>query len=216
MNSCPSPHSADDAASRSTTARAAGLRRCVAMAVLLASGSALAETLVFSYTGNGAAVSVSAPFPCATDPAGCIDVVVNGVANDWNGATSPIAGSWLVEYSFSQGLATGLVAGIFNFTGVDGAPSFGGTATGLVQSPPGLPPGVWTGTLNSVITNGTGAFMGATGFGWHTLTVNFGAGATHLESGVFSLTPVPEPASWALFGMGLLAAGAWARRQGRR
>jgi hypothetical protein len=189
------------------------VRAGLAAAALAFAGGAHAQPVTFSFTGNGVGLSITNPYPCA-DPVGCVDATVSGVADDWLGFGSPIPGSWNYAASFTQALSTGAIAGLFSFTGVGGAPDFSGSFTGAFAPVPGQPPFMVSSPLSYVVTNGTGAFIGATGTGSSTIYVNLAA-PSYVESGVFTLTPIPEPASWALLAAGLLGAGAWVRRQQR-
>lgn len=177
--------------------------------------SAQASTLTFSFTAHGIGAGPPMPVACG-DPVGCLDLAVAGVADDWLGFGSPIPGSWDYTASFTQSLSTGEISGDFMFAGVGGAPDFWGTFTGGFVPVPGVtPPPVMVMTpIAYTVTGGTGLFVGATGIGASTVYVNL-TEPSYVESGVFQITPVPEPATWGLFGAGLLAAGAWARRQRR-
>lgn len=108
--------------------------------------------------------------------------------------------------SFTQALSSGAINGVFSYDGVGGAPSFLDTFSGTVVPVPNQPPFLVTSQLDDVGTGGTGS---------STIFVNL-ASPSCVESGVFSITPIPVPATWPLFGAGMPAAGAWVRRRQRR
>lgn len=164
------------------------LRSVAAATVLAGAAGAQAQPVTFSFSGHGVGLSISSPYACA-DPVGCVDATVAGVADDWLGFGSPIPGSWDDAAGFTQSLSRGAISGLFSFTGLGGAPDFSGTFVG--------------------------AFAGATGSGSSTIVVNL-AVPSYVESGVFTLTPIPEPASWALMAASMLAVGAGVRRRPRR
>jgi len=177
----------------------------VAFAASTAAAQA-AEPISFLFDGHGTLSFAPCPVPSPT----CAIATVSGVADDWAGMTSPIPGNWEVHVSRTLDLAAMTYVGTFAFadTGAGGNNLHGSVSGSWVV----LTPGQTTGLNIFTVEGGSGIFSGTTGYGQST-TYGIGALGGYVESGIFNLTPVPEPATALLLGAGVLAFGAVRRRR---
>ncbi len=185
------------------------LRRFLGVTLLLAGAATAshAATIEFLFNGNGSATAT----PCGPD---CLDVTATGVADDFDGLSSPIPTSWDFLSGFTLTLTSaseGTLLGTFVYadTGPD-ANSFLGTLSGAFEV---LSATRAKASIDYLVTDGTGLFTGASGAGFSTVYLNL-ATLAYVESGSFEVTPIPEPSTVALFGVGLLCVAALRRRRG--
>ncbi len=184
-------------------------RRWVATAAFFAFSAAAAQAatpISFLYTGHGSA-TVQA---CVAEP-DCLEVTASGVANDWAGLVSPIAGSWeVLAAEVLLGFPAGTVSGswVFADIGPDGN-SLLGSLTGSVAA---ISPTLAKGEVQFTVEDGTGIFSGATGTGVATVYFDLLSG-NYTEAGAFNVVVVPEPSTWALLLAGTALVGLRARRR---
>lgn len=174
------------------------IRAALAVVLLGAMASAgAAPAIGFLYNGHGTIAVV----PCGPT---CLSATVTGAADDWAGPVSPIPDSWDVLVSQTVDLAAMTFAGTFSFTDVGpGANSFYGSLVGTFVP---LSPTQIKGEVMYVVSGGSGIFSGATGSGMSTLYSDLAAGQW-VDAGKFDITPVPEPSTVLLLGIGLLGIG---------
>jgi hypothetical protein len=127
---------------------------------------------------------------------------------------SPLALVSVVYFQFDAALHT--LSGSFEFTtAADLASTLFGELAGSTPDADILSDGGQF-SIDYTILGGTGAFSGATGYGLSLVDFDpAGSFNNYTEAGQLVITTVPEPASLALAGVALLAAGtATLRRQG--
>jgi hypothetical protein len=136
-----------------------------------------------------------------------------GKADDWAGLSSPIPGDWDVVRFETHDLPAQTFFGttIWTDTGPGGNNLFATFTGGWELVGDDQHVRVFN---NFVITGGTGIFAGATGTGEDRVYTNFVAGQ-YVESGMLTITPVPEPGTALLLITGAMALTAMRRRQRR-
>jgi hypothetical protein len=183
-----------------------------ALALFLCGAAAVAqaaEQIVFLYAGHGQISFAPCPSPAPT----CAVATVNGAADDWAGLSSPIPGSWEVQIVRTLDLAAMTFTGTFAFVDQGaGGNSLYGSLTGAWGP---HSPGYTKGQNFFTVEGGTGIFSGATGTGENTAYTHTPSG-DYVDSGLFNVTTVPEPATTSMVGAGILAVMAMAMRRHRR
>jgi hypothetical protein len=183
----------------------------------LASGTASATIIDFSFSNQG---SVAGAVSCGAD---CLRVATTGTATETGGI--PGANSWtfngVMEFSSNgwfglEGDGTGAGLG-WMFTDTSGNDNLKGSFSSDLTSLAGL---FSIGTVDYVISGGSGMFSGATGYGASDILFAFGQfaenGWMHVVTTTATATKaVPEPGTTALLlaGFGMLGFVAYRRRR---
>jgi hypothetical protein len=185
----------------------------------LASGTAAAGIIDFSFTNQGSVTGM--PVSCGGN---CVRVATTGTATETGGTAG--ASSWtfngVMEFSSTgwfglEGNGTGTGLG-WSFTDIAGNDNLYGSFSSALTNLAGL---FTVGTVDYVISGGSGMFSGATGYGASDISFTFGQfaenGWMHVVADVVAdaTTPVPEPGITALLlaGLGMLAFMAYRRRR---
>lgn len=172
-------------------------------AMLAATAGAQAVTFDLLLTGNG----IFTATPC-DDMADCVDIGALGLVDDFDGLESSIPDSW--AFFETNRLIGGLGSGTWEFQDLgDAGNDLFGTSTSTFTQ---LSPTLGKVELMYTIGGGAGMFAGASGSGFVTAFGDLVDG-TYVSSGSLSVTPIPEPETWALMFAGLAAVGAAVRRR---
>jgi hypothetical protein len=172
-----------------------------ALGSLLLTASSLSHATTFSFTASGFGVSAA----CTSGD--CVDVFTIGDADD---VGNTIASSWSQLLNFTLTPSTGAVSGTWSLNDYSASlqNDLSGTFTGQWTQ---LAGGQAQLTLSYVVTTGGGAFDGYIGTGTSVLVAD--ADLNYTETGSFDVTPVPEPASLALWLAGLGATALVVKRR---
>lgn len=160
-----------------------------------------AHALDFTFSATGFGVAGA-----CNGVANCVETFTVGDADDIGGL---VPGSWSQFLNLTLDTGTGAITGTWSLS--DLSPAFNdlsGTVTGQWLA---LPGNTAQATLQYTVTGGDGIFAGATGSGLSVLLAD--AELNYTETGSFSVTLVPEPATWALWLGGLAAGGMLVRRR---
>lgn len=163
-----------------------------------------AQAATFSFTASGFGVSGT----CAGSAPDCMDAFTIGDAQDTGGSLFPIAGSWSQSLNFNVVPSTGAVTGTWSLFDID--PSLN-DLSGTISGTWSQGAGGATLTLAYVVTSGGGMFAGFAGGGQSVMQID--TDFNYTESGSFTVSAVPEPATYALWLAGAAGVVGAARRR---